>query len=53
MTTDAERKVVEHYADELKTREISRDALLLAKGFQIAAELIKADEEKEKKDESA
>lgn len=46
------KAVMERYAKEVADHDIDRDALMLARGFKIAAETLKADG-KEGKAESA
>lgn len=47
------KAAMEKYAREVKEHDIDRDALMLAQGFKIAAEILSRSEENKGKTESA
>ncbi|WP_303229479.1 hypothetical protein [uncultured Dialister sp.] len=47
------KDVMKQYAREVKEHDIDRDALMLAQGFKIAAEILSRSEENKGKTESA
>lgn len=47
------KAAMEKYAREVKEHDIDRDALMLARGFKIAAEILSRGEEGKGKTESA